>query len=303
METIKILLLDDQINYINDIKEMLKSDGDNETTPDNSEDDISKNKTIYDVIGECSNAQEAIDFIRNNQENTPDILIFDIDLYKNNTGGIEAIRDINALNVDIPVIFLSRHDEDFVKEKCIEHGITYNKLIDKTSIFPFDKNDPNCLFQIKNLKNEIISAVESSYNFIDEYHYIFKEYEKRIDDDSEHTYKGFGRIIDIRNISYVERGQTPKEKELNNSHSIIYLKNSKESITVRKRINKIFRSLKGHSFFVRINSNYFINLFCVTEYHYKKQEVTVKIVNENKKLKIGTNYMPLSISKRFRSIN
>ena len=67
----------------------------------------------------CStdNAKEALTLI---QDKKPEAAIIDISLKRGN--GLELIRDIKLLNIDIPVLVLSMHDESLFAERAIRTG-------------------------------------------------------------------------------------------------------------------------------------------------------------------------------------
>jgi DNA-binding NarL/FixJ family response regulator len=69
------------------------------------------------VIGQAEDAPEAMQIIRKQK---PDIVIIDVSLKE--TSGIELIKDIKALDSEIPVLTLSMHDESLYAERALRAG-------------------------------------------------------------------------------------------------------------------------------------------------------------------------------------
>ncbi len=69
------------------------------------------------VTGQAEDAPEAVQLIR---QQKPDIVIIDVSLKE--TSGIELIKDIKALDPDIPVLTLSMHDESLYAERALRAG-------------------------------------------------------------------------------------------------------------------------------------------------------------------------------------
>jgi DNA-binding NarL/FixJ family response regulator len=72
-----------------------------------------------EVCGEAENAQQGIQLIRNT---CPDLAIVDITL--KGSSGLELIKSIRALSIDIPVLVLSMHDEALYAERALRAGAT-----------------------------------------------------------------------------------------------------------------------------------------------------------------------------------
>ena len=72
-----------------------------------------------EVCGEAEDAQQAIDLIRNT---SPDLAIVDITL--KGSSGLELIKSIKALSIDVPVLVLSMHDESLYAERALHAGAT-----------------------------------------------------------------------------------------------------------------------------------------------------------------------------------
>ena len=72
-----------------------------------------------EVCGEAENAQQGIQVIRNT---CPDLAIVDITL--KGSSGLELIKSIRALSIDIPVLVLSMHDEALYAERALRAGAT-----------------------------------------------------------------------------------------------------------------------------------------------------------------------------------
>jgi len=69
------------------------------------------------VTGQAEDAPEAMQIIRKEK---PDIVIIDVSLKE--TSGIELIKDIKALDPDIPILTLSMHDESLYAERALRAG-------------------------------------------------------------------------------------------------------------------------------------------------------------------------------------
>lgn len=72
----------------------------------------------FSVIGEVSNGEELIEFMKNA---SPDIVITDIKMPKLN--GIEATQKLLAIQPDLIVLAISLHGEEEYLEKMIEIGV------------------------------------------------------------------------------------------------------------------------------------------------------------------------------------
>ncbi|MBF9014004.1 MULTISPECIES: response regulator transcription factor [unclassified Oceanispirochaeta] len=95
MNKIKILLVDDQILFINSLKTVLETKG----------------KEI-DVIGVCYNGEEAIDFCRHH---SPDMILMDVKMPV--IDGVKAAKSITESQPLIKIVMLTTFDEDeYVKE-------------------------------------------------------------------------------------------------------------------------------------------------------------------------------------------
>ena len=95
MKKIKILLVDDQILFINSLKTVLETKG----------------KEI-EVIGVCYNGEEAIDFCRHH---SPDMILMDVKMPV--IDGVKAAKSITESQPLIKIVMLTTFDEDeYVKE-------------------------------------------------------------------------------------------------------------------------------------------------------------------------------------------
>jgi DNA-binding NarL/FixJ family response regulator len=72
-----------------------------------------------EVCGEAETAQRAIQLIR---ETSPDLAIVDITL--KGSSGLELIKSIKALSVNVPILVLSMHDESLYAERALRAGAT-----------------------------------------------------------------------------------------------------------------------------------------------------------------------------------
>lgn len=90
METLKILLVDDQILFAESLKTFLV----------NYASDI-------EVLGISQNGKEACDFVQNKK---PDIILMDVHMPV--MDGVEAVKNIKANFPEIKIIMLSTYDED-----------------------------------------------------------------------------------------------------------------------------------------------------------------------------------------------
>ena len=69
------------------------------------------------VTSQAEDAPEAMQIIRKEK---PDIVIIDVSLKE--TSGIELIKDIKALDSEIPILTLSMHDESLYAERALRAG-------------------------------------------------------------------------------------------------------------------------------------------------------------------------------------
>lgn len=95
MKKIRVLLVDDQILFINSLKTVLETKG----------------KEI-EVIGVCYNGEEAIDFCRHQ---SPDMILMDVKMPV--IDGVKAAKSITESQPLIKIVMLTTFDEDeYVKE-------------------------------------------------------------------------------------------------------------------------------------------------------------------------------------------
>ena len=69
------------------------------------------------VCGEADNIRDAMRLI---QETKPDIAIVDITL--RGSSGLELLKDIKALGLDVAVLVLSMHDESLYAERALREA-------------------------------------------------------------------------------------------------------------------------------------------------------------------------------------
>ena len=77
---------------------------------------LSKGGTIS-VCGEADNIADGIEIIRKTK---PDIAIVDLTL--RGSSGLELIKNLKALGLDVPVLVLSMHDEELYAERVLRAG-------------------------------------------------------------------------------------------------------------------------------------------------------------------------------------
>jgi DNA-binding NarL/FixJ family response regulator len=70
------------------------------------------------VSGEADNLKEALMMI---EDKRPDIVIVDITL-KGGSSGLELVKEIKALGIEVPVLVLSMHDEEMYAERALRAG-------------------------------------------------------------------------------------------------------------------------------------------------------------------------------------
>jgi DNA-binding NarL/FixJ family response regulator len=70
-----------------------------------------------EVCGETGDPRQAMKLM---QENHPDMAIVDISL--GNCNGIELLKQIKSLDEDLPVLFISMHDESLYAERALRAG-------------------------------------------------------------------------------------------------------------------------------------------------------------------------------------
>jgi len=100
MKRIKVLLVDDQILFINSLKTVLE---------------IKDNE--IEIIGVCYNGKEAIDFCR---KWDPDVILMDVKMPV--ADGVKATESINKSKPKIKIIMLTTFDEDEYVKKALKVG-------------------------------------------------------------------------------------------------------------------------------------------------------------------------------------
>jgi len=129
-----VLLVDDQTIVVMGIAKLLEATG------------------KARVVGQLSGASECLEFLEN--EPAPDLILLDVHMPERN--GLELIRDINA-RWDIPVVFLTTFDDDYLRQQAIDAGakglllksVTLEELTNAIdlaaqgrSLFPAEKRCP-----------------------------------------------------------------------------------------------------------------------------------------------------------------
>ncbi|HEY9594337.1 MAG TPA: response regulator transcription factor [Spirochaetia bacterium] len=100
MSRIKVLLVDDQVLFVNSLKTVLET---------RAED--------FEVIGVALNGREAVRLV---MENPPDIILMDVRMP--DTDGVEATRIIHEAYPDIHVLMLTTFDDDEYVVEALNHG-------------------------------------------------------------------------------------------------------------------------------------------------------------------------------------
>lgn len=86
------------------------------------------NKEVdFDLIAEASKGSEVLGMLENE---LPDILILDISMPEKS--GLELIKDVRAIYLNLPILILSIHPEERFAVRCIKSGA--NGYINKSSI-------------------------------------------------------------------------------------------------------------------------------------------------------------------------
>ena len=75
------------------------------------------NETDMEVTGEAESAKDAIQLIH---KTSPDLTIVDISL--RGSSGLELLKEIRALHIDLPVLVLSMHDESLYAVRALRAG-------------------------------------------------------------------------------------------------------------------------------------------------------------------------------------
>jgi DNA-binding NarL/FixJ family response regulator len=78
---------------------------------------IIDNETDMKTIGDAKNAEEIMNFVKNN---TCDVIVLDIGLPDRN--GLDVLKDIKAINRDIKVLILSMHPEERFALRALKSG-------------------------------------------------------------------------------------------------------------------------------------------------------------------------------------
>jgi len=131
MKQIKVLLVDDQVLFINSLKTVLEI----------------KDRDI-DIIGVCYNGKEAVEFCRRRD---PDVILMDVKMPV--TDGVEATRYITENKPDIKIIMLTTFDEDEYVKNALNVGARGYLLKD---MLPED-----LIFAVKNVVNGMVSISPS----------------------------------------------------------------------------------------------------------------------------------------------
>ncbi len=134
MKKIKILLVDDQILFINSLKTVLEI----------------KDKAI-EIIGVCYNGREAIEFCR---KKIPDVILMDVKMPI--TDGVQATKTITKHYPQIKIIMLTTFDEDEYVQNAITVGARGYLLKD---MLPEE-----LVFAIKTVVNGLMSISPSIIN-------------------------------------------------------------------------------------------------------------------------------------------
>jgi DNA-binding NarL/FixJ family response regulator len=71
----------------------------------------------YDVVGQAENASDGLKIL---EEHNPDLAIVDISLP--GMSGLELIKNMQAINPDLLILVVSRHDETLYAERAIRAG-------------------------------------------------------------------------------------------------------------------------------------------------------------------------------------
>ena len=100
MKQIKVLLVDDQVLFINSLKTVLELKDEN-----------------INVTGICYNGDEAITFCK---KNNPDVILMDVKMPV--TDGVKATESISKSKPNIKIIMLTTFDEDEYVKKALHVG-------------------------------------------------------------------------------------------------------------------------------------------------------------------------------------
>ena len=131
MKKIKVLLVDDQVLFINSLKSVLES----------------KDKQI-EIIGICYNGREAIDFCR---KQIPDMILMDVKMPI--VDGVMATKSLTEVLPQIKIVMLTTFDEDEYVKKALKVGAKGYLLKD---MLPED-----LIFAIKTVMHDVMSISPS----------------------------------------------------------------------------------------------------------------------------------------------
>src|SRR6201996_2012253 len=70
-----------------------------------------------EICGETDNIRQAVEIVKNAK---PDIALVDITL--RGSSGLELIKDLKALGIEVPVLVLSMHEESLYAERVLAAG-------------------------------------------------------------------------------------------------------------------------------------------------------------------------------------
>ena len=131
MEKIKLLLVDDQILFINSLKSVLEM-----------------NDTSIEVIGVCYNGSQAVEFC---QSRRPDVILMDVKMPQ--MDGVEAVGRLKSIDNNIKIVMLTTFDEDEYVKKALHKGAVGYLLKD---MLPSD-----LIYTIKSVSKGMISISPS----------------------------------------------------------------------------------------------------------------------------------------------
>lgn len=104
---------------------------------------------LFDTLIQIFIARNSMEFFKLIKENTYDLILMDINLSED-LNGIDLIRYIQNIKIDVPVIIQTAYTDDFK----IDNDIKYNAIIYKPIMTDILLNTIDEIFTSKNLVNQ-----------------------------------------------------------------------------------------------------------------------------------------------------
>lgn len=208
------------------------------------------------VVGEASNFEDALNLI---EEETPDLLILDIDL-----NGLTSIDLLSKIKYDPMIIFVTSHSDYAIK--AFEHNAV-DFLLKPISLDRLTKAIEKVTNKWENAQTTDASEEDVETKFGPN-HVILLNYENRLN------------FVKVHEITHIEAF---------GNYTKVYLSNGKMSVTynsIRNWLNRLPEDM-----FIQIHRSTLVNLTAVTKIE--------KWANDTGRLYINDNKTPFEISRNY----